>query len=68
MSIVCVTVKIQFGNSRTCKYSVILTLCSLTYLGPPFINSGSAPSYSMYQYALPACKLQKDVNFPFANF
>ena len=37
---VCVTVKMQFDNTRTCKYSIILALCSVAMLlrafGPPY--------------------------------
>ena len=44
---VCVTVKIQFDNSSTCKYSIILTLClaSSCVWAPVLKNSGSAPSF-----------------------
>ena len=44
---VCITVKIQFDNSIPYEYSSYSpsarSLCSITHLGPPFRNSGSAP-------------------------
>ena len=50
---VCVTVKIQFDNTSTCKYSIILKLRSVTLLPrslglPLFKNSGSAPVHRFF--------------------
>ena len=48
------TVKIQFDNARTCKYSIIFNLHTVTMspraIPPPFKNSGSAPEvdYAVY--------------------
>ena len=43
----CITVKIQFDNTRTCKYSIILIPCSVAMrFGPPYSKIlGSAPGY-----------------------
>ena len=46
---VCMTVKIQFDNTRICKYYILSyspsaqSHCALSRLGPLFKNSGCAP-------------------------
>ena len=39
--IVCVTVKMQLGNTSTCKYSIMLALCPV-----PMLSCPSGPTYS----------------------